>query len=321
MPKTKFRWLDRAAEAGNGSSVEQVMRVKLVLKMLPLWSCFLTLSLVYASGTTFFFEEASSLLNDNNYLIPILFLHNLMRFTEFAVSETSSYVIRKLEEKKQYNQQKMELVRIGIGMSCCVPCCVTAWATATRRQHGTISVYWLTPQYFLLGLMGGLSQDGLASFYESQVSESLSSFGPPFAEFVMGFGKFMSILCILIFSRSPFKWFQSDIDSSSLNKYYTLLAVLSFVNAVIYCLVACWYKDHTFLLKDEENGSLAQQVGDQIQLLDSLAPRSIEEKSTSEDTISKSSKNEVEVANGEAMGIAPSVERQRRTVSKPREQF
>ncbi|XP_057771189.1 protein NRT1/ PTR FAMILY 5.8-like [Salvia miltiorrhiza] len=250
-----------------------------------------------------------------------------MRFTTVAVSETSSYVVGKLKEKKQYNQQKMELVRIGIGMSCCVLCCLAALVTATRRQYDTITVYWLTPQYFLLGLMSGLSEDGLESFYQSQVSESLSTFGPPFEEFVMGLGKFMSILCVLIFSRRPFKWFQSYIDNSSLNKYYILLAVLSFLNAQIYCLVACCYKDDAFLVEDEENGSPPQQVGDHIdQLLDSVAPRSIEgqnEQSSCADKISESSKiNEVEVEKEEAMGIASSVEGQRisrRTVSKPRE--
>ncbi|XP_057771197.1 protein NRT1/ PTR FAMILY 5.11-like [Salvia miltiorrhiza] len=314
-----LRWLDRAAEAG---SVEQVRKVKLLLMMLPLWSSFLTLSLVSASGTTFFYDEATSLTEDN---CAILFLHNLMRFTTFAVSETSSYVVGKLEEKKQYNQQKMEVVRIGIGMWCCVPCCLAAWVTATRRQHDTINVYWLTPQYFLLGLMSGLSEDGLESFYESQVFESLSTFGPPFGELVMGLGKFMSILCVLIFSTRRFEWFQSDIGNSSLNKYYILLVVLSFVNAVIYCLVVCWYKDDAFLVEDEENGSFPQQVGDQIQLLDSVAPRSIEgrkEKSSCADTISEPSRNEVEVEKEEAMGIASSIEGQRisrRTVSKPRE--
>ncbi|XP_057771148.1 protein NRT1/ PTR FAMILY 5.5-like [Salvia miltiorrhiza] len=236
-----LRWLDKGAEAGNWSSVEEVMRVKILFKMLPLWSCFLTLSLVAASGSTFFFAEAFNLIQDNNTLTPILFLANLTRFTDFLVSETSSYVVRKLKEKRQYSQQKMELVRIGIGMSCCVPCCLAAWVTATRRQHDTINVYWLTPQYFLLGLMSGLSQDGLCSFYESHVSENLCSFGAPFIELVMGLGKFMAIPYVVILSKRPLEWFRVMLEDSRLDNYYILLAVMSSGNLMIYCLVAWWY--------------------------------------------------------------------------------
>ncbi|XP_057771185.1 protein NRT1/ PTR FAMILY 5.11-like [Salvia miltiorrhiza] len=320
-----LRWLDKAAEAGSWNSVEQVRSVKLLLKMLPLWSCFLSVSLVAALEDTFFYEEAIYIYDEDD-IRPIIFFANLVRFTEFVVSQTSSYVVRKLKERKKFSQQKMELTRIGIGLSCCVLCCIVAWATETRRKQwaaenergNKLIVYWLVPQYFLLGLIWGFARDGLYSFYQSQVSESLSRFGPPFVDFVMGVGRFMSLLCVLIFSRKPFKWFQIDIDSSRLDKYYILLAVLSFVNAVIYCLVAWWYGDDAFLLDDEENVSLPQQVG--------TAPRSIEgqkEQSSCADKISESSKiNEVEVENDEAKGIASSIEGQRisrRTVSKPRE--
>lgn len=238
-------------------SVEQVRRVKLLLKMLPLWSCFLTLSLVTAAGSTLFFEEAIDIYGKNDLRL-IIFFANLVRFTVFVVSETSSYVVRKLRERKQYNEQTMELVRIGFGMLCCVPCCIAAWATETRRQQwatedydGSMRVYLLVPQYILIGLMEGLAGDGLESFYKSQVSESLSRFGPPFEEFVMGVGRFMSILCILVFSRRQFKWFQIELGDSSLDNYYVFLAVLSSVNFMIYCLVACWYGDEAFLLEEE----------------------------------------------------------------------
>lgn len=242
------------------STVEQVRRVKLLLKMLPLWSCFLTLSLVAASGSTFFFEEAISL-NDNN-IRNIIFFANLQRFTEFAVSVIANSVIGKL---KRYNEQKMELVRIGIGMSCCVLCCITAWATAARRQHELeigdgMSVYWLTPRYLLLGLMGGLSQDGLQLFYKSQVFEGLFIFGPPFVELMMGVGKYLSIVCILIFSSERFEWFAKELDNSHLDRYYIFLAVLSFGNVVIYCLVARWYGDDAFLLEDEEEMGIVHQL-------------------------------------------------------------
>lgn len=68
MPWTNIRessqtmtGLDKAATM-QGS--EQVGRVKRLLKLLPLWSCFLILSLVLATSDTFFIIEATSLVHD-----------------------------------------------------------------------------------------------------------------------------------------------------------------------------------------------------------------------------------------------------------------
>ncbi|XP_047962139.1 protein NRT1/ PTR FAMILY 5.6-like [Salvia hispanica] len=241
-----LRWVDRAA-VGRGiqlgkvddpSTVEQVRRVKLLLKMLPLWSCFLTLSLVAASGSTFFFEEAYSL--DKVSIRDIIFFANLQRFTELVVSVISNYTVERL---KRYSEQKMELVRIGIGMFCCTLCCVVAWATAAaqRQRETDIGMYWLTPRYLLLGITAGLTGDGLQLFYKSQVLESLFRFVPPFVEFVTGVGRYLSIVCVVIFSRKPFEWFQKDLEDSRLDKYYIFLGCLSFGNFVVYCLVARWY--------------------------------------------------------------------------------
>lgn len=270
-----YRWLDRAA-IWRGSqrirppNVEQVRQVKRLMKMLPLWLCFLTLSLVAASGSTFFIDEATSLAGDD--LGPVLFLTNLLTCTSSVVSVISSYALNKIQKiYKLRNRQKMELWRIGIGMSLSVPCCIAAWANsaAAHRRHekeeegGSMRVYLLTPQFLLLGMMGGLSGEGLQHFYESQVLESLFRFGPPFGEFVMGVGKFLSILCILAFHRRPFRWFGDSLDDSRLDKYYIFLAVSSFVNVGIYCLVACWYAGDSFLVedRDEEMGVIDQQLG------------------------------------------------------------
>ncbi|KAH6767757.1 hypothetical protein C2S52_018740 [Perilla frutescens var. hirtella] len=252
LPHTSWlRWLDRAAVVQESEecriccSVEQVKGVKYLLKMLPMWSTFITFSFVRASGDTFFLEEASSITDDS---FPLLLFINLQRFTEVLVSETSDYILKKLHKKMNFNAQKMMLVRIGTGMFCCVLCCIAAWIQAVHRldlvdtygeAKGYMSVYQLTPQFLLLAFMGGLSSDGLQNFFESQVSRSMFRYGPPFEECVNGIGRFVSIVFILILS----KWFENEAESSRLDNYYRLLAILSSVNIIAYCLVARWYGD------------------------------------------------------------------------------
>ncbi|KAG8364521.1 hypothetical protein BUALT_Bualt18G0005800 [Buddleja alternifolia] len=63
---------------------------------------------------------------------------------------------------------------------------------------------------------------------------------------VMGIGKFISLIYVVIFG----KWFKDDINSSCLHKYYAVLAIIGFMNFVIYCLVACWY-GHERLFNEE----------------------------------------------------------------------
>ncbi|KAH6833862.1 hypothetical protein C2S53_019426 [Perilla frutescens var. hirtella] len=251
-----LRWLDRAAvvqENHEGCiccSVEQVKDVKYLLKMLPMWLTFITFSIVHASGDTFFLEEASSITDAS---FPLLFLISLQRFTELVVSETSDYVLEKLHEKMNFNAQRMMLVRIGIGMLCCVLCCITAWTQAVHRlglvathnkANGHMSVYRLTPQFLLLAFMEGLSLKGLQNFFESRVSRSMFRYGPSFEECVNAFGRFGSIGCILILS----KWFQNGVEKSQLNNYYIFLAFLSGLNTIVYCLVALWYGDDTYVI-------------------------------------------------------------------------
>ncbi|XP_060183368.1 protein NRT1/ PTR FAMILY 5.6-like [Lycium barbarum] len=66
-------------------------------------------------------------------------------------------------------------------------------------EDSQISIFWLTPQFFLVGLMKGLSESGLQDFFETQVCESMKEYGPQFSEFSDGIGKFFSVICILIF--------------------------------------------------------------------------------------------------------------------------
>ncbi|KAG8387432.1 hypothetical protein BUALT_Bualt02G0020800 [Buddleja alternifolia] len=253
-----LRWLDKAAvkpqekPRRNLCSVEQVKGVKFLLKVLPIWTTFIIFSVVAASGSTFFLEEA----NQSDQCAPIQYFVLMQSLTKFV----SDFL---LKMPKWENVQRVMLVRIGIGMICSVLCCITASVNAAYWLHlvnlyekpkSHTNVFRLTPQFFLLGLMEGLSQEGFDNFFESQVSESLSSYVSPLGEFVMGIGNFVSVICILIFSR----WFKDDINSSRLDRYYEALAAFSFVNLLIYCYVAYGYRDDGFFVEevDTESGGL-----------------------------------------------------------------
>ena len=237
-------WLDNTTATNN---VEQVTKVKYFLKMLQLWICFIGVSLVLASGNMFFIIQAKGLTSN---LFHIMLLDNVAS----VIAAFSSYVIGKFGEVNRYSQQKLELVRIGVGILCCVPCCIVA-----SKMKTNWSVYCLTPQYMLLGAIAGLSGDAFKSLYGAQISNSVLRFGPVFEELARGIGGLVSILCIL---TVPPKWLPEFIeDSHRLSTYYIFLAIVSAGNFVAYCLVSYCYKEDNFLVEDVEAANINALIG------------------------------------------------------------
>ncbi|GER48816.1 major facilitator superfamily protein [Striga asiatica] len=251
-----LRCLDKAAvvmpqdqeKPGDICTVEQVMVAKSLLKMLPIWMTFLTFSTVSATGSTFFLEEAASIDQDFNFLTFIFW----QRTASFVVTFTCCWALDELGRKMKV-EQRMILVRMGMGMVCCMACCVAAWINARHwRLVDSMSVSRLVPQYVLLGVMEGLSIEGLDNFFTTQVAELTARYGPAFVEFVLGIGKFLNALCIYVLTLL-LGWFGEDVYSSRLDKYYLMLAILSSLNVIIYCLVACWYGDWRFPIPAEDD--------------------------------------------------------------------
>ncbi|KAL1551745.1 protein NRT1/ PTR FAMILY 1.3-like isoform X1 [Salvia divinorum] len=230
--------------------VASIAKSKRPVNILSLCVCLSILNLVSAAGSAFFFLEAITLAV-RDYLPVIILLDNVTRLTEFAVSESSGYLLKKLGERKRYNLQKMELLRIGMGMWCCVLCCNFAVGASTHRKYGPgggeMSVYWLIPQFVLLGLMRGLAKDGFQSLYRSQAESQFK--GWALGELARGAGSLLSMICVYIFNGRHFRWLEKNVGSSSLNKYYSFLAVLSVGNAMFYCWVAAWYLAWPFLVR------------------------------------------------------------------------
>ncbi|KAL1551744.1 protein NRT1/ PTR FAMILY 5.5-like [Salvia divinorum] len=242
--------------SNDGARNQGLLKWKMRVILILLWVSLSILSLVSASGSTFFLLEAVTLAAHHDNLFSILVLANLVRCMEIAVSEVSRCVVEQLEESREYSIPKMELLRVGIGLGCCVMCCNIAVGTGTHRKYakggGAMSVYWLIPQFFLLGAMRGFAKDGFKSLFESNVQLPFQRCGWSLGVLTRGFGSFLSILCVFICGGKQFKWFQNDIDNSSLNKYYSFLSLLSLANIGLYIVVYGWYTDLWFLLEDQD---------------------------------------------------------------------
>lgn len=117
------------------------------------------------------------------------------------------------------------------------------------RETVPMSVFWLLPQYVLLGSITGIYENSFALHLEETVPEELSQYMVLFNVGVCGVGIMSNIALVSVVGRvSGGKWFQDTIDKSRLDNYYWVLAVLSMFNLLLYFSVTyrytkCYKKD------------------------------------------------------------------------------
>ncbi|KAI3805818.1 hypothetical protein L1987_21704 [Smallanthus sonchifolius] len=169
---------------------EDMVVVKSLLKMFPMWGLFFVVSIISATGFTFFLKQYSNLNVSNKIPIQV-----------FGMDQDLSRFVIPLLYNRIRCLPKNEKFKIGVGMLCGILSCIFAWKVEVYRlkevdrlvdkdSTTSMSFLWLVPQFCALGCMEGLTIEGLLKFYRSQIKEkSLQSYGEEYIEIVMGLGK------------------------------------------------------------------------------------------------------------------------------------
>nr|CAB3459688.1 unnamed protein product [Digitaria exilis] len=143
------------------------------------------------------------------------------------------------------------LQRIGAGFASSVVALAVAAAVEThRRRRGgeMMSVFWLTPQFFMLGVMDVTSFVGLLEFFSSEASAGMKSIGGAVFFCIVGVASWMGSLLIRMVNRATAGgtggggWLDgADLDAGRLDLFYWLLAVFGLVSLVLYLVCASKY--------------------------------------------------------------------------------
>jgi peptide/histidine transporter 3/4 len=248
------RWLDKAAiiedlssplsllieqeERGLLNTVTEVKEVKRLLTMVPMWATFFMYCLVFATGNTFFFEQTTNLddhIQRLNFRVPETALYVAQKVSNLATAFLSNLIVNKKRFKNKILTAMKARIGVGLAFSCL--CCIVAQMVEIKRldrikgitEHDEtvgMSVFWLVPQFCLLGITQGLTEDGLLQFFYHQAPRSMKEYGYCFNNLVLGIGKFISIFWILTYRD----WIRHDINDSHLENYYGILAIFSLGN-------------------------------------------------------------------------------------------
>ncbi|KAK0584644.1 hypothetical protein LWI29_016539 [Acer saccharum] len=245
-PQAKLlKWIDKAAiiestlgqeaqeKAGRLCDVRMVQETKYILKMVPVWSCFIVFGLVLSTANTLSSFEGIKLESANQFLIYLILIQSLAR--GLVSSKLSPLCL--LSNWFPKAKLKKNMMRIWGGMVISILYSAIAWWVEVHRLHIfdkyhsfshhhydydislPMSIWWLAPQYLLLGLMEGLATEGLEHFTndDEHLSRSMKTFLSAINVFVItGIGSALNILCIY----SNKKLFHLTLSDSRLDLYY-----------------------------------------------------------------------------------------------------
>ncbi|KAJ4718090.1 protein NRT1/ PTR FAMILY 1.2-like [Melia azedarach] len=295
VPTDKLRWLNKACIIRNpeldlamdGSAldpwslctIEQVEEFKALLKVMPLWSTGIMMS-INISQNSFPLLQASSMDRHitSSFQIPAGSYGMFTIITLAAWVVLYDRVIIPLASKIKGKQVRLGVkLRMGIGLFVsCMGMVVSGLVENIRRrkaiQEGYLnngqgvvkmSAMWLVPQHCLNGLAEAFNAIAQTEFYYSEFPKSMSSIAAALFGLGMAVANLLASVIVSAVDHATSKggkesWVASNINKGRYDNYYWLLAIMSAIN-LLYFLVCSWaygpcIDRRTSSVRDEGNG-------------------------------------------------------------------
>ncbi|KAK3015200.1 hypothetical protein RJ639_005409 [Escallonia herrerae] len=257
-----FRFLDKAAiKEGNTSAsrvpctVTQVEGAKLVLQMFMIWLVTLIPSTIWAQINTLFVKQGTTLDRHigSSFRIPAASLSSFVTFSMLVSVPIYDRYFVPLMRKKTGNPRGITMLqRVGIGFVIQIVAIAIAYVVEIRRMHAIsvhnivgpneivpVTIFWLMPQYVLIGIADVFNAIGLLEFFYDQSPEDMQSLGTTFFTSGIGVGNFLNSFLVTMVDnltgRNAGKsWIGKNLNASHLDYYYGFLLVISALNLLAY---------------------------------------------------------------------------------------
>ncbi|KAK8584811.1 hypothetical protein V6N13_138757 [Hibiscus sabdariffa] len=277
-PTDKLRFLNKAciiknlekdvAPDGSASNpwslctVDQVEELKALIKVLPLWSTGIIMS-INLSQNSFPVLQANSMDRHltKKFQIPAgsYGMFNIISLALWVILYDRAILpmISKIKGKPVRIGVKL---RMGIGLFLtCIAMVVSAIVENVRRREAIrdgfqnnpqavlkMSAMWLVPQFCLNGLAEAFTAIGQTEFFYSELPKSMSSIAAALFGLGLAVANLLASVVVSIIDNITSKggknsWVSSNINEGRIDNYYWVLAVLSFINLFYYFLCAWAY--------------------------------------------------------------------------------
>lgn len=250
------RLLDKAAikqgDIGKQAcTITQVEGTKLVLGMAVIWLVTLIPSTIWAQINILFVKQGTTLNRHigSTFQIPAASLSSFVTLTMLlSVPMYDRYFVSLMRQRTGNPRGITLLQRLGIGFLIQILAIAVAYGVEVHRMHTIrvhditaednvvpMSIFWLLPQYALLGVADVFNAIGLLEFFYDQSPEDMQSIGTTFFTSGIGVGNFLNSLLVTMVDRVTGKnggkrWIGKDVNDSHLDYYYGFLLILSILN-------------------------------------------------------------------------------------------
>ncbi|XP_039121699.1 protein NRT1/ PTR FAMILY 6.3 [Dioscorea cayenensis subsp. rotundata] len=290
LPHTKhFRFLDRAAIIVEEQSkwkvctLTDVEEVKMVVGLLPVWATTIVFWTVYAQMTTFSVSQASIMDRHigHSFQIPagsltVFFVGSIL----LTVPVYERLIVPVARRLTGHPQGLSPLQRIGVGLTLSILAMGaaafteqkrlrSAWSNPETIQKGAavpLSVFWLVPQFLLVGSGEAFTYIGQLDFFLRECPKGMKTMSTGLFLSTLSLGFFVSSVLVTIVHKVTGEsghgaWLPDDLNRGRLYDFYWLLAMISVVNLGVFLVCAKWYvyKDcraGTAVGDDSINGSV-----------------------------------------------------------------
>ncbi|XVE94627.1 hypothetical protein REPUB_Repub02eG0025100 [Reevesia pubescens] len=264
LAQTKqYRFLDKAAmmidpEANVKNrwrlcTVTQVEEFKSFIRILPVWASTIALSISFAQLSTFFISQAAIMdrkLGPNFTIpagsIPVFSAINAL----ILVPIYEKWMVPILRKRTGNHRGLTSLQRMGVGLFISIFALFTAALVEKKRRDNpnpsSMSVFWLLPQFFLIGSAEVFTYVGQLEFFYDEATDGTRSISSALFLSEIGIGSWLSTAIVKIIERATGGedngWLRNNLNKSRLDYFYLVLTAINAANFLNYLVVAWRYK-------------------------------------------------------------------------------
>lgn len=257
IPHThQFCFLDKAAitSTPKPSTITQVEEVKCVLRMLPIATLTIVFYTTVAQMMTFTLIQGLIMKrNQLGFQIPPA---SLFIFRELSIMLILAFYGPKLvtfiRSFTGHERGITTLQRIGVGLVFSIlSMLVAAIIEAQRRKIAVrngmlMSVFWLVPQFVLVGVGEAFIYVGQLEFYYEESPVGMRSIGTAMFFCTISFGFFTSSALVSMVNWMTngrgHGWLATDLNEARLDYFYAVLLGTTVANLVGFVMYTRWYK-------------------------------------------------------------------------------
>ncbi|GAB2276591.1 hypothetical protein Dimus_011307 [Dionaea muscipula] len=237
-------------------------KVRVVLHLFPIWATLLIFAVIFQQPPTFFTKQGMAMKRNigSSFRVPSATLQSAITISIILLMPLyDKHLVPLMKAIKQDEKGITVTQRIGFGMFLSTIAMVVAAVVEGKRlvnsrkigsETEALSIFWLLPQYILLGISDIFTVVGMQEFFYGEVPANMRTMGIALNTGVFGVGSFVSALLISLVelftgsSLSPGKhgWFSDDMREARLDKYYWLLAGLSALSFLLYSTLCRYYR-------------------------------------------------------------------------------